>query len=122
MESLYIFIISFTAIFLIYFFVFYLRGLKKHTIKNSMQVRYILSKQNLKCESISEKSIGIIICLTDALIISASGTIASGINLGYFWQLLIGFAILMMLIYSIYEIIGRIIKRKCEKNGKRKKN
>ena len=81
-----------------------------------MQVELILTRQKLQKKDINEKTIGIIICLTDALIISISGTVATSLNINYIWQILIGFAMLMGLIYSLYEIIGRIIKRKCNKN------
>lgn len=120
MENLFIFLISFVVIFLIYFFVFYLYGLKKKKIKNSMQVELILTRQNLKKKDINEKVIGIIICLVDAFIISISGTVATCLNINYVWQILIGFAMLMGLIFSLYEIIGRIIKRKCKKNEYKK--
>jgi len=116
MENLFIFLISFVSIFLIYFIVFYLYGLKKKKIKNSMQVELILVRQQLKKKDINEKSIGLIICLVDSLIISTSGTIATSLNLNYIWQILIGFALLMGLIFSLYEIVGRIIKRSVRKN------
>ena len=115
MENLFIFLITFVSIFLIYFFVFYLKGLKKKKIKKSMQVQLILTKTHLKEKDINEKSIGIIICLIDALIISSAGTIATSINVNYVWQILIGFALLMGLIYSLYTIVGIILKRKCNK-------
>ena len=115
MENLFIFLISFCAIFLIYFFTFYLYGLKKKKIKNSMQVELLLLRSGLKKKDINEKSIGIIISLIDSLIISTSGTVATGLNVNYVWQILIGFALLMGLIYSLYEILGRILKRKCKK-------
>ena len=115
MQSLFLFIISFVLLFLIYLICFYIRGLKCHKIKSSMQVEFILKRQNLKKSDINEKSIGLIICILDPLIISISGVVASSFDLNYLWQILIGFALLMGLIYSLYEILGRIIKRKCKK-------
>jgi len=115
MENLFMFLISFVGMFLIYFFVFYLYGLKKKKIKTSMQVELILLRSGLKKKDINEKSIGIIICLLDSFIISTSGTIATSLNLNYVWQILIGFALLMGLIFSLYEIVARILKRKCMK-------
>ena len=115
MENLFVFILSFTIIFLIYFFVFYLYGLKKKKIKTSMQVELILVRQRLKKKDINEKSVGIIICLVDSLIISTSGTIATSLKLNYVWQILIGFALLMGFIFCLYEIVGRIIKRSVKK-------
>ncbi len=120
MDSLFLFLISFVCLFFIYLIVFYFRGLKKHKIKDSMQVQFILMRQGLKKKDINEKNIGIIICLIDPLIISTSGVIASSVKLNYIWQILIGFALLMGLIYSLYEILGRIIKRKSGKNGNKK--
>ena len=72
-------------------------------------------RQQLKKKDINEKSIGIIICLLDSLIISISGTIATSIKANYVWQILIGFVLLMGLIFSLYEIVGRIIKRSVKK-------
>ena len=115
MENLFTFLISFIGIFLIYFFVFYLYGLKKKKIKNSMQVELILVRQGLRKKDINEKSIGIIICLTDALIISISGTVATSLNINYIWQILIGFVLLIGFIFCLYEIVGRIIKRSVKK-------
>ena len=116
MENLFIFIIAFSTIFLIYFFIFYLYGLKKNKIKKSMQVQLILNQTGLKKKDLNEKTIGIIICLLDSIIISTAGTIATAINLNYLWQILIGFALLMGLIYSLYTIVGNILKRKWKKN------
>lgn len=115
MDNLFIFLVSFVGMFLIYFIMFYLYGLKKKKIKNSMQVEFILIRSGLKKKEVSEKSIGIIICLIDPLIISVSGTIATSLNLNYIWQILIGFAMLIGLIFGFYEIIAKILKRKCRK-------
>ena len=123
MENLFLFTIVFTIVLLIYFFVFYLYGLKKKSIKSSLQVDLLLIKSNLKKKEINEKSIGIIICLLDSLIISISGTIATSINLNYIWQILIGFVLLMVFIYILYTITGKILKRSVRKNEhKRNRN
>lgn len=116
MENLFIFLISFVLIFLIYFFVFYLYGLKKKKIKNSMQVELILRRTKLKKQDLNERTIGIIICIIDSLIISISGTIATSADINYIWQILIGFALLMGLILALYEIVGKILKRSVRKN------
>lgn len=115
MESLFLFIISFVVLFIIYLIWFYIIGLKRHKIKNSMQAEFILKRQHLKKKDLNEKSLGLIICFIDPLIISISGVVASSVKLNFVWQILIGFALLMGLIYSLYEILGRIIKRKCKK-------
>ena len=116
MNSLLLFCISYIIIFVIYLIFFYLIGLKKKSILNSMQVEFLIKRFNLRKKDFNSKNIGIIICLIDPLIISLTGTIVTLPKWHYILELLLGFIILMILIYSFYEILGRIIKRKVDKN------
>ncbi len=115
MDSLLLFLISYIVLFILYFIFFYLYGLKKKSILNSMQVEFIKIKFEIKEKDLNPKSIGIIICFIDPLIISLSGTISSLPKWNYVLEILLGFVILVALIYSFYEILGRIIKRKVDK-------
>ena len=63
-------------------------------------------------KDLNEKKIGLVITLLDPFIISLTGTIVSIPKWNYVIQLLLGFVVLLGLIYSFYEILGRIIKRK----------
>ena len=82
-------------------------------LENSLGIK-IIAKTTRATISVAEipKRIGIIITLIDPLIISLTGTIVSLPKWNYIISLLIGFILLIALIYSFYEIIGRIIKRK----------
>ena len=102
--------------FILYFIIFYLIGLKRKSILNSMQVEFLIKRFNFRKKDFNPKKIGIIICLLDPLIISLTGTIVTLPKINYIFELLLGFVILMILIYSLYEILGRIIKRKVDKN------
>ena len=115
MNSLLLFGVSYIVLFIIYLIFFYIRGLKKKSILNSMQVEFLLVRFNLKKKDFNSKKIGIIIMLLDPLIISLTGTIVSLPKWNYIVSLLVGFVILMALIFSFYEILGRIIKRKVDK-------
>ena len=48
MNSIILFLISYTVMFLIYLIFFYVRGLKKKTILNSMQVEYLKIRFNFQ--------------------------------------------------------------------------
>ena len=116
MDSLILFGISYIVLFIIYLIFFYLRGLKKKSILNSMQVEFLKIRFQFKNKDLKPKKLGIIITLLDPLIISLTGTIVSLPKWNYIISLLIGFVLLIALIYSFYEILGRILKRKVDKN------
>ena len=116
MNSLLLFLITYISMFILYLIFFYIIGLKKKSILNSMQVEFLIRRFNLRKKDFNVKKIGIIICLLDPLIISITGTIITLPKWHYAIELIIGFIILMILIYSFYEILGRIIKRKVDKN------
>ena len=109
-SSIILFILSYIVLFILYLIFFYFMGLKKKTILKSLQVEYL--KIRFKLKNLKAKKIGLIICFIDPLIISLTGTIVSLPKWHYTIQLLLGFVLLMALIYSCYEILGRILTRK----------
>ena len=115
MNSLLLFGLSYIILFIIYLIFFYIIGLKKKRILSSMQVEFLKVRFKFKNKDLNEKALGIIICIIDPLIISLTGTIVSLPKWHYILQLILGFVILMILIFSFYEIVGRIIKRKVDK-------
>lgn len=117
MENLYLFLISFTLIFIIYLIV-YLIKMKKN--KLSKMKEFDLLKSKFKLKHIDYKKIGLILILINSFIISATGTICSMVDLNIAWQLCIGFFMLMMLIYSLYYILGSILLKQENKKGEDK--
>ena len=115
MESIKLFVISYLILFIIYLIFFYILGLRKKRILNSMQIEFLKIRFNLKNKDFNPKIIGLVITFIDPLIISLTGTIVSLPKWNYIIELLLGFVLLMALIYSFYEILGRIIKRKVNK-------
>jgi len=110
-ESILLFLVSYGILFLLYFILFYLIGLKRNTILNSIQVEFLKVRFKISPKKLNPKKIGIIICLIDPLIISLTGTIISLPKWNYIIQLLLGFVLLIGLIYSFYEILGCILIR-----------
>lgn len=115
MDNLLLFGISYIVLFILYLIFFYILGLKRKSILNSLEVQFLIKRFMFKKKDLKPKKIGIIICLLDPLIISLTGTIVSLPKWHYAIELLLGFIILMILIYSFYEILGRIIKRKVDR-------
>ena len=120
MASVLLFLLSFIGVFILYFLFFYLLGLKKKTILKSIQVEFLKIRFGLREKDFNPKKIGLIICLLDSLIISITGTIVSLPKWNYIIQLLLGFVLLIALIYSFYEILGRIIKSRLRKKVNKK--
>ena len=116
MESIFLFVLSYVVFFIIYLIFYYIRGLKKKTILDSLQVEFLKVRFGFKNKELKPKKIGLVVTLIDPLIISLTGTIVSLPKWNYILELLLGFVLLVALIYSFYEIIGRIIRRKVDKN------
>jgi len=116
--SILLFIISYIVIFILYFILFYLLGLKRKTILKSIQVEFLKVRFGMREKQLKPKKIGLIICFIDSLIISLTGTIVSLPKWHYSLQILLGFVLLIGLIYSFYEILGRILNRKRKVNRK----
>lgn len=115
MSSIILFFMFYIILFILYFFFFYLLGLKKKSILKSMQVQFLKVRFNLTNKDLNPKKIGLIISFIDPFIISLTGTIVSLPKWNYVFEIILGFVLLMALIYSIYELLGRLIKRKVDK-------
>ncbi len=90
------------------------RKLKSKKIKNEeiMEISYLIAKFKLDKNKILYKPMCLYIALINGFIMSFVVTVISNIKLKMMWQLLIGFVLLFGLIYSIYEIYGRILVKK----------
>lgn len=85
---------------------------KKKEAKEIVEVRYLMLCHNLKKEKILIPKMILLISILDALIITTVFLVVVHIPYGLVWQLLTGFVLLLGLIYSIYNILGRILVKK----------
>ena len=115
-DSILLFSITYIILFILYFFIFYLYGIKKVKILESIQVKFLKIRFGFKNKDLNPKSIGLIICFIDPLIMSLTAAIITLPKWNYFIELLIGFILLLGLIYSFYEILGRILKKRWRRN------
>lgn len=89
---------------------------KTKKIKNIGELDYVIAKFKLDFKKIDTEKAIIWISLINSFIISFVSFIIMIIPLKIAWQMLIAFALLFGLIYSLYEIYGRHLKRLQNKN------
>ncbi len=84
---------------------------KKHKEKSgiSVEIKYLISKFNLKKSKLDKKRYAAIISFLDAIIISATLIIVITITDNFFLEMILGLFIVIMFIYILYEILGRIL-------------
>ena len=123
LESLLVFLGVFLIIFLIDYFLINRRRLnlknnvgktkkgKVKKVKNIGEIDYLMAKFHLDETKLDKNKIIIWISLINSFIISFTSTIIVLIPLKLIWQLLIAFVILFALIYALYEIYGRHLKK-----------
>ena len=120
MENIYLFLITFVIIFIILLINHFYKK-KNQKLELSKEFTFLKSKYKLTSKDYNKETLSLITVLVNSFIISITTSIITIIKLSYIWQLLIGFTILIILIYSVYGLIGKIlIKRMATKMGRRK--
>ncbi len=89
---------------------------RKVTEKLTTEGMYLISRFNLDDKKINLRMLNFYISIINAFIIAFVSTGISLINVNVMFQLLIGFVLLFALIYAIYEIFGRHLKKKWGKD------
>ena len=85
---------------------------KKKEAKEIIEIKYLIICHELKKEKLLVPKIILLISSLDALIITSVFLVVVNIPYGIVWQLLTGFVLLMGLIYSVYNILGKILVKK----------
>lgn len=118
------------TLFIIIFFVDYIfikrryikRIIKKKKIKKNnelTELSYLIAKFNLDKSKLPLNSLVLVISIINAFIISLVATLVLMVRTYIVLQLLLGFVLLIALIYAIYELLGRYLERRgFSKNGK----
>ena len=108
------FIIAFLLIYLFYFLTVILQKKRYEKFKKSNQFMYFVNKYKLDTTKINIKEFIYIISFTNSLII-AIAFIMTFLVENIILQLLIGLIVLIPLILVSYSLIGKYLKRKCNK-------
>ena len=97
-----------------------LNGKKKRKKKDNelMELSYLIAKFKLDKSKLPLNKLLVVISLINAFIISIVSVTVLLLDTYTIVRLLVGFVLLMGLIYSLYEILGRILERRgFSKNG-----
>jgi len=84
---------------------------KKKKAKNISELDYLVSKFKLNKAKLNEEKVIIWISLINSFIIAITSSIIILLPFKLMWQMLIAFIMLFGLIYALYEIYGRHLKK-----------
>ena len=104
----------FALLFILVFLVEYIydsRKIKKKKTDTIMITSYVINKFKLDKTKINYKKELKWMCLINSFIIAGVSTVVSCIDTYIILQLGIGFVLLFLLIYALYEIYGRHLKK-----------
>ncbi len=111
LELLFNFVLYFLLVFII-ISVFFNKKRKDYSkLKNGDYVKAFIRRYDLDMKKTKYKDVLNALTIVNSLILSFSTVIMSKIN-GLVWKIVIPFIIIMGLIYSLYEILGRYFMRK----------
>ncbi len=114
---LYFFLVLFVLLYIVNYMLDYIK-IKKNKLDNIMLMSYVVKKFKLNKSKINYQKELKWMTLINSFIIASVGTIVTCIDIPIFLQLGLGFVLLFLLIYSLYEIYGRHLVnkiRRCEK-------
>lgn len=126
-QAIYFFLILFLVVFCVDYFFITKRKLKiinnkgkgkngkKKKIKSIGELDYLVAKFKLNYKKINKERAIIWISLINSFIISIVSTIIILMPFKIIWQMLIAFVLLFSLIYALYEIYGRHLKKEEER-------
>ena len=107
----YFFVVLFLIIFIINYIFDYLK-IKKNKTENIMLISYVCNKFKVDKNKINYKKELKWMTLINSFIISSVGTFVAWLDTYIIVQLGLGFVLLFLLIYALYEIYGRHLVRK----------
>lgn len=88
------------------------KGNKRKKNNELTEVTYLTSKFNLDKNKLNLNKLLIVISIINAFIISLVSVVVMLIRINVILQLIIGFVLLIGLIYALYELLGRFLVMK----------
>lgn len=123
-QAIYIFLILMLVVFLVDYYLINKRKLtlirnkglnkkgKQKKVNSIGEMNYLVSKFKLNKKKLNEDSMILWISLINSFIISVVSSVLMLMPFKLMWLMLIAFVLLFCLIYSLYEIYGRHLKKK----------
>ena len=117
-KSLIYFGICFITVLLIYLLFINRKFRKEYKEgKEQVEIYYLIKRFKLNMRLTKYKTIKLIVAFLNSFIVAFTFTVIINLKVKYVYKLMIAFLIMFILIYSLYEITGRILKKKELKNN-----
>lgn len=117
-KSLIYFGICFITVLLIYLLFINRKFRKEYKEgKEQVEIYYLIKRFKLNMRLTKYKTIKLIVSILNSFIVAFTFTVIINLKVKYVYKLMIAFLIMFILIYSLYEITGRILKKKELKNN-----
>ena len=111
LSCLYDFVCIFLLVFIVYS-VFLNKNRKEYKkLKKNDMIRLFIARYNLDMKKTKYELVLRTETIINSFIISFCSVLVINIK-GVIWAIIIGFAVIMALTYSLYEIFGRVLKRR----------
>lgn len=105
------FLIAYVIFLLIYIFIINRKRKDYKEGKKEAEISYIINKFKLDMRKTKYKTIKWAVTFINPLILAVTFIIVTNVE-SYILGILLGFIIMLLLVYSSYEILGRILKKK----------
>lgn len=92
------------------------KGKKKKKTNELTEIAYLVGRFKIDKQKLNLSKLLVIISLINSFIISLVAVVVLIINVHVVFQLLIGFVLLMTLIFAMYEILGQYLVKKENEN------
>ena len=112
MEYILFYFIVFFVLFLIIYFIWYLPSKRKDKLKKNKGLNFIVKKYDLKMDDNKWKYLGRLFVLVNSLILAVPIEIVFIFDINYILALVISLGIFIVLIYTFYNILGLLLKKK----------
>ena len=109
------FLSAYIIFFLIYIFIINRKRKKYEDCRTQLEISYIVNKFNLDLRKTKLSTIKWALTFLNPLIISITFLLVINIE-SFTFAIIVGFIVMLLLVYSCYEILGRILKKKGDKN------
>lgn len=117
-KSLIYFGICFITVLLIYLLFINKKFRKEYKEgKEQVEIYYLVKRFKLDMKITKYKTIKLIVSILNSFIVAFTFTVIINLKIKYAYKLMVAFLIMFILIYSLYEITGRILKKKELKNN-----
>ena len=108
------FLKDFILLFIVFFLIYYIFVNKKKkdyaSLKEKDEIKVFINKYKLNLKKVSYKTIVLVVSFINAFIVSFTSSIILNIE-SFLWAILVGFVDIMVLIYSLYTIAGKTLKK-----------